>query len=161
MPIDVETLYLKYGPMVLRRCRQLLRDEDKALDAMQDVFVLVLKKKGELKGLYPSSLLYTIATRVCLNRIRYRKRHFEMTGESVITNLASGEDLEKKQEARDLLERIFSGQKDSTRVMAWLHYVDGLTLEETAREVGLSLSGVRKRLASLKKTAGAFKGEKP
>ena len=31
--LDVEALSLRYGPMVLRRCRRLLRDEDEALDA--------------------------------------------------------------------------------------------------------------------------------
>jgi RNA polymerase sigma-70 factor (ECF subfamily) len=30
--------------------------------------------------------------------------------------------------------------------------VDGLTLEQTAREVGLSVSGVRKRLRGLRQT---------
>jgi RNA polymerase sigma-70 factor (ECF subfamily) len=34
--------------------------------------------------------------------------------------------------------------------MAVLHYVDRLTLEETAVEVGLSVSGVRKRLRRLR-----------
>jgi RNA polymerase sigma-70 factor, ECF subfamily len=37
----------------------------------------------------------------------------------------------------------------STRVMAVLHYLDGLTLEEVSAEVGLSVSGVRKRLRGL------------
>ncbi len=31
-----------------------------------------------------------------------------------------------------------------------MHYVDGMTLEEVAGEVGLSVSGVRKRLRTLK-----------
>ena len=30
-----------------------------------------------------------------------------------------------------------------------LHYIDGMTLEETAETVGLSVSGVRKRLRTL------------
>jgi len=68
--MNVETLYRTYGPMVLRRCRRLLRDEDRALDAMQDVFVRVLKNQDRLKATYPSSLLYRIATNVCLNHIR-------------------------------------------------------------------------------------------
>jgi RNA polymerase sigma-70 factor (ECF subfamily) len=34
--------------------------------------------------------------------------------------------------------------------MAVLHLVDGLTLEEVAAEMGLSVSGVRKRLRTLK-----------
>jgi RNA polymerase sigma-70 factor (ECF subfamily) len=33
-----------------------------------------------------------------------------------------------------------------------LHYLDGLTLEQVAREVGLSISGVRKRLRGLRLT---------
>jgi hypothetical protein len=37
----------------------------------------------------------------------------------------------------------------STRVSAVLHYVDGLTLEEVAAEVDLSVSEVRKRLRGL------------
>jgi RNA polymerase sigma-70 factor (ECF subfamily) len=37
--------------------------------------------------------------------------------------------------------------------MAFLHYVDGLTLHETAKETGLSVSGVRKRLAGLRAKA--------
>jgi len=36
--------------------------------------------------------------------------------------------------------------------MAVLHYVDGMTLEEVARETGYSVSGVRKRLRALRTT---------
>jgi DNA-directed RNA polymerase specialized sigma24 family protein len=42
--INVEALYRKYAPMVLRRCRSILRDEDAAQDAMQDVFVQLLRR---------------------------------------------------------------------------------------------------------------------
>jgi RNA polymerase sigma-70 factor (ECF subfamily) len=34
--------------------------------------------------------------------------------------------------------------------MAVMHYVDGLTLQEVSMAVGLSVSGVRKRLRTLK-----------
>ncbi|HEQ70853.1 MAG TPA: sigma-70 family RNA polymerase sigma factor, partial [Spirochaetia bacterium] len=45
MAIDVAALYQKYGPMVIRRCRQLLHDEEAALDAAQDTFVRALRYK--------------------------------------------------------------------------------------------------------------------
>lgn len=32
MALDIETFYERYGPMVMRRCRALLRDEAKAQD---------------------------------------------------------------------------------------------------------------------------------
>jgi RNA polymerase sigma-70 factor (ECF subfamily) len=36
--------------------------------------------------------------------------------------------------------------------MAVMHYVDGMTLAEVARETGYSVSGVRKRLRALRST---------
>jgi RNA polymerase sigma-70 factor (ECF subfamily) len=74
MAVDVERYYRVYGPMVLRRCRAMLKDEDAAVDAMQDTFVRVLRYGDRLHGKAPSSLLYTIATNVCLNAIRSRGR---------------------------------------------------------------------------------------
>ena len=41
---DLEELWNRYGPLVLRRCRQLLRDEQEALDVCQDVFVQLLRR---------------------------------------------------------------------------------------------------------------------
>ena len=60
--------------MVLRRCRQLLQNEDKALDAMQDTFVQLLRHEKRLTAGAPSSLLYRIATNICLNVLRSEKR---------------------------------------------------------------------------------------
>ena len=49
-----------------------------------------------------------------------------------------------------LLDWLFGRQPESSRTIAVLHYVDGLTLEEVARQTGLSVSGVRKRLRRLR-----------
>ena len=58
-----------------------------------------------------------------------------------------------------ILDRLFSGQPESTKLIAVLHYVDRLTLEEVASEVGMSVSGVRKRLRTLKERLPASTGE--
>ena len=148
--MNVEFLYRKYGPMVLRRCRRLLRDEDLALDAMQDVFVRVLQRRGRLKATYPSSLLYRIATNVCLNRIRDQR--LDLPGDEVLMHIAGMEDPEPRLDARAMLDRLFARHRDSTRTIAVLHFVDGLTLAEVAQEVGMSVSGVRKRLRGLRES---------
>ena len=57
VPVDSYTYYCTYGPMVLRRCRKLLGDEQTARDAMHDVFVQVLSRADELTDQAPSSLL--------------------------------------------------------------------------------------------------------
>jgi RNA polymerase sigma factor (sigma-70 family) len=150
--MDVEELYERYGPMVMRRCRFLLGNEDEALDATQDVFVRLLQAGDRLKMKYPSSFLYTTATNLCLNRIRDRARHGETDDDQLLYQIATIDDTEERVGARSVLGRLFGQSPQSSRTIATLHYVDGLTLEETAREVGMSVSGVRKRLWALRAT---------
>ena len=155
--INVEEFYRRYGPMVLRRCRRLLQDEEAALDAMQDVFTKVLVNRKRLKNQYPSSLLYRIATNVCLNVIRAQKYRQQSDEDDVLTNIAMYDEKESRLVTSNLLDHIFKREKKSTREMAVMHYVDGMTLEQVARESGLSVSGVRKRLRELKARVKSLK----
>ncbi|MEM6734264.1 MAG: sigma-70 family RNA polymerase sigma factor, partial [Myxococcota bacterium] len=129
-------------------------NEEDAVDAMQDTFVQVLRRADRLNDAAPSSLLYRTATNVCLNKLRTRRRKPENPGEELLMRIASTTDPERENEARSILSRLFGGEKESTRTIAVLHLVDGLTLEQTAREVGLSVSGVRFRLRQLKTRLG-------
>jgi RNA polymerase sigma factor (sigma-70 family) len=153
MAVDVEAFYRSHGPMVLRRCRRLLRDEAKAVDAMHDVFVEILRRKDSLDASSPAGLLLTTATHVCLNRLRSERRKPEDAEDEMLFQIAALENSGSAEEqtlAGRILTRLFSGQPESTRLIAVLHYVDRLTLEEVAAEVGMSVSGVRKRLRTLK-----------
>lgn len=157
--IDIEEYYSRYGPMVLRRCRRLLKDEEKALDAMQEVFVKLLLNKDRLNGTYPSSLLFRIATNVCLNKIRAQRSHQSIDDNDVFTSIAYYDEIENRLITNNLLDTIFQRLKKSvrgnpnkpgTREIAVMHFVDGMTLKEVAAEAGLSVSGVRKRLRQLR-----------
>ncbi|MEM9454783.1 MAG: sigma-70 family RNA polymerase sigma factor [Myxococcota bacterium] len=154
MAVDVEAMYRRYGPMVLRRCRQILGDPQQAHDAMQDVFVQIVRRKERLDDRASSSLLYRTATNLCLNRLRsQRRKPSEPAGDTIARLAAAGAEVDRG-EARALLRRLFGGEPESTATIAMLHLHDGLTLEQTAREVGMSVSGVRKRLRKLKASLG-------
>lgn len=150
--LDIEELVNRYGPMVLRRCRRLLRDEDEAIDACQDVFVRLIENGDRLDARHPSSLLYRMATNLCLNRIRDRRRRPTTSDEETLLRIASAERPGAATEARALLDRLFGRHPESSRTIAVLHYLDGLTLEQVAAEVGLSVSGVHWRLRGLRRT---------
>ena len=150
--MDIEDLYRRYGPMVLRRCRQLLRDEERAMDATQDVFVQLIQRRERMTADYPSSLLYRMATNHCLNRIRDGKRRPETADEDLINQIADSDRLEPRLTARSMLANLFGRHQESTRLIAVFHYVDRMTLEEVATEVGMSVSGVRKRLRKLRQS---------
>ncbi len=149
--IDLEVYYVRYGPMVLRRCRRMLRDEQSAFDAMQEVFVKLLIQKEKLDGRYPSSLLYTIATNHCLNRLREQRRR------GVIVPLPpdgeiAGRPLEDPEaKLRGLLDPILKEEREDTRQMAYLYFIDGLSLKKIALEMDMSLAGVHKRLRKLRR----------
>ena len=142
-------LYEAYAPMVYRRCVFLLKDDAEAKDMVQNVFVRLFERSESLDLSQPSSLLWNTATRLCLNRIRDKKRRgLDVDSSELLLTIACAEEDDGR-EAGGILARIFSKEQESTRTIATLHYVDGMTLEETAETVGLSVSGVRKRLRTL------------
>jgi RNA polymerase sigma-70 factor (ECF subfamily) len=157
-PLDVEALTERYGPMVLRRCRRLLRDEDEAMDVCQEVFVRLLERRERLDARYPSSLLYRIATNLCLNRIRDGRRRPATVDDEALHRIACAEEPGAMSEARLRLARLFGRHPESSRTIAVLHHVDGLTLEEVAEVVGMSVSGVRRRLRLLRDDLFALEG---
>ena len=148
--MEFSKLYEVYAPMVYRRSMMLLRDESEAEDMMQNVFLRVFERWDSLDVPQPSSLLWNTTTRLCLNRIRDKKRRGLDTDTSeLLLSIACADDDEGEKEAKGILAKLFSREPESSRTIAVLHFVDGMTLEETAREVGLSVSGVRKRLRGL------------
>ncbi len=68
----------------------------------------------------------------------------------LILNVAGTDDPETHAVEKSLLDQLFSGEKPDTRAIAEARWVEGAPLEETASRAGLSVSGVRKRLATLR-----------
>jgi RNA polymerase sigma-70 factor (ECF subfamily) len=163
--LDIEACYLRYGPMVLRRCRSLLRHPAKAEDAMQDVFVALLRAEERLHDEAMGALLLRIATNLCLNRLRSERRRPEDATDALILEIAATEraGAESTATARQLLARLFRPDDPlaaSTGSIVVMHLVDGMTLEEVARESGMSVSGVRKRLRGLRGRLATLLGER-
>jgi RNA polymerase sigma-70 factor (ECF subfamily) len=152
VPIDVEAAYRQFGPLVLRRCRRFLREESQAVDAMHDVFVQLLRDRDRLDERGTASLLLQMATHQCLNRIRTKRRHPEESDPEarLLESIAAAGDTAARTEAGSVLARLFGQAPASSRTIAVMHLVDGLTLEEVAEDVGMSVSGVRKRLRTLR-----------
>lgn len=153
-------MYETYAPMVYRRCMALLKDDAEAGDMMQDVFVRIYEAQGRLDLSAPSSLLWNTATRLCLNRIRdKRRRGLTASTSELLLDIACATDEQDEFEAKSVLAKLFAKEPESSRTMAVLHFVDGMTLEETAAAVGFSVSGVRKRLRGLSEKVKSLAGD--
>ena len=154
MAIDIAAWYEKYGPMVIRRCRKILGNEEDAMDAVHDVFVNLLQAEPRLHGSFPSSLLYTMATNICLNRLRKRKREspreLNPDDEGLFSCADEGFD---QVEAELLLEAILKNETEMNRAICYMYHADGMTLKEIGEATGLSTAGVHKRLEAFKRRA--------
>ena len=96
--------------MVFAHCRSMLGDDGLAEDAMQDVFVQLVRHQGRLHDSAPSSLLLRIATNVCLNRVRTRRRHPEDLDPDLLSRIACAPVADERGWARAMLDRIFKAE---------------------------------------------------
>jgi RNA polymerase sigma-70 factor, ECF subfamily len=149
--LELDQIYRQYGAMVRRRCLSILKREDDAEDAAQEVFLRVLRSMGAFRGQSsPATWLYRIATNICLNRIRDAKNRERL-------NKSAFEEPEPTRpfEAwpRDLVVRILADFDEVTRETVLYAEVEEMTHQEIAGIMGCSVSLVRKRIGKFKEKA--------
>ncbi|WP_309895083.1 sigma-70 family RNA polymerase sigma factor [Archangium sp.] len=144
-------LYQSYGPLIYARCRKILQDETAAEDATQETFMRAYKHLAKVKDASEAlPWIYNIATHYCLNLLRDGRRWAEPVAE---VPERSGQHAEESCGDRDFLLRLFERVPEKVRVVAWLHYMEGLDQSEVARVLGVSRRTVVYRLAELTEAA--------
>lgn len=146
---EVEGVYRRYGPMLARRCRLLLRDDTLAEDAMQEL-VTTLLARGETfrDAASPYRWLCRAAERASLDQLRRGRRVRQALPLDDVDQLgaAPGVDAEARRAVLESLERL----DEDARHLAVMLFVDGLTQGEAADELGLSRVTVNKRAARIR-----------
>ncbi len=152
---DIESLYQQYGGMVFRRCQSLLNDEHRAKDALQDVFVQLLRNQGSIQPAGLSSLFYRMATNICLNMIRHQgirdnhEREQELQHDITEQHDSS---LETRFIELDRINKALSSFPKRTQEAAIYHFVDGFTMDEIALMMNMSNSNTRRILRELRQS---------
>jgi RNA polymerase sigma-70 factor (ECF subfamily) len=118
---------------------------------MQEVFLKVLSNQNRLTAEYPSALLYRIATNVCLNRIRNERKHTLSEYRDILYNTSFFETQDTDNTALNLWAYILAKEKETTRQIAVMYFVNGMTIKEIAETKNLSISGVHKHLDKLRR----------
>lgn len=149
---DIEVFYNRYGASVLYRCRQLLRDEQAAWDAMHQTFVKAIKYRKSFKGdSAPRTWLYSIATRVCLDEIQRAKGRAEMRDLPEAPEVPDGElterPLERRLQDQQTVARLLSFFSEKVQQIVVLRYFDELEVKEISKRTGLSERTVARRLS--------------
>lgn len=135
--LSVEEIYRRHGHMVLRRARALLRDDNDALDVLQQIFLSLLDEPERFTGRASvTTWLYRVTTNRCLNRLRdssTRARLLEQRGASLLAGEPRA-DATEWAIARQLLDRM----PDELAQVTIYHAIDGMTQQEIAEVLGCS-----------------------
>jgi RNA polymerase sigma-70 factor, ECF subfamily len=139
-------LYTQYGALVHRRCRTLMGNEADANDALQETFMRVQRYPPiDVAALLP--WLYGVASRVCFDQLAQRRRSQPMAAR-VLGRLKELMGAVTRSTAEDTL--CLGGElarlDQTTKEMALLHWLDGLTHEEVADRTGYSRKTVGVKL---------------
>jgi RNA polymerase sigma factor (sigma-70 family) len=134
----------RHGPMVLRVCLSVLRDEHDAEDAFQVTFVVLARKARSIRKQDSlASWLHGVAHRVAL-KVRTAARRRRAHESKVAASPVSGEDVS---DLSPMLHQEIERLPAKYRVPIVLCYLEGMTQDQAARELGWPIGTVRGRLA--------------
>jgi len=154
-----DELVRKYDRQVFRIAQHITQNREDAEDVMQDAFMKAYEKLDQFQG---NSKFYTWLVRIAVNeslmRLR-RRRTGKMVSmdEDIQTDEGSvprdfadwapdPEQNYSQSELSEILRKTIQGLPPGFRVVFALRDVEGLSTEETAETLGLSVPAVKSRL---------------
>jgi RNA polymerase sigma-70 factor (ECF subfamily) len=154
-----EQLVKRYDRNVFRIAQHITQNREDAEDVVQDAF---LKAYGNLSQFQEQSKFYTWLVRIAVNEalMKLRRRRPERTV-SLDQDVQTDEDSMPREvadwspnpeqqysqaELREILGKTIQGLPASFRTVFVLRDVEGLSTEETAEALGLSIPAVKSRL---------------
>jgi len=154
-----EKLVRQYDRQLFRIANHITQNREDAEDVVQDAFLKAYEKLDQFQG---NSKFYTWLVRIAVNEslMRLRKRRtgkMVSIDEDVQTDEGSmprdladwspdPESLYGQSEMGEILKKVIQGLPQGFRVVFVLRDVEGLSTEETAETLGLSVPAVKSRL---------------
>lgn len=157
----IEAFVDRYGAWIHRVAARFLGDRRDAEEITQDVLMTVVQKIGTFKREAAlSSWVYRITANVAYERLRHRRARAEVSLDPLLTMFDDEgrhvrpvvdwssrlEDPAVAAEARAALEQGIGRLAEEYRVVLVLRDVEGLTNEEVADALGLTVAAVKSRL---------------
>jgi RNA polymerase sigma-70 factor (ECF subfamily) len=157
-----EELVDRYDDKIYRLAFRFVRNETEAKEIVQDTFLSVWRKLDTFKGDSQfGSWLYRVAANAALMRLRAQRRHPEVSTEELpidyldnyghLPNTAENwakrpDDELQSDELRRRIQKAVDGLPEIYRTVFLVRDVDGLSTEETAEVLQISVPTVKTRL---------------
>jgi RNA polymerase sigma-70 factor (ECF subfamily) len=144
-PEALSAIYEHYGPAIYRYIYFRVGDAELARDLHSEVFVRMLEgiDRYEDRGWSISAWLYRIAYARTIDALRRKERHSQVNLEPWDLSGDGPDTALDEQLSRAALRRAFPRLCPNQRRVLMLRYVYGLSLDETARQMGRSVGAIK------------------
>jgi len=143
-----ERLVVRYGPMVLRVCRDVLADHSAADDAFQATFLVLFRQAGSIRDRDSvGRWLYEVACRVARRARNAESKRRAQERRALTMEAATSPDHEvSDREWRPILHEEIGRLPSKFRDALVLCYLEGLTVEAAALKLGCPSGTLKSRL---------------
>lgn len=146
-----------YGNYLMRLTYAIIKDEKKAEDIVQEVFIRYYLNLEKFEGRSSvKTYLYRIAVNECHNFFKswaYRKTEISNLFGNLLVNKDTPEKEILQKELDDHIVKMIEGLPLKYREVIWLHYYAGLTVTEIGSVLNCPVNTVKTRLARGRKLA--------
>lgn len=149
-------LYHRYHPRILHFCQYLLKSQDEAFDAAQDVFLRAMEKLHALRNpvTFPA-WLFSIARNICIDRSRLLSHVCQEPDENQLPAGCIAEEpgeeeyMEKEARINHVFQLLDNLSSESRQILV-MKYMDNYSIEQIQAHFHLGESAVKMRIARAK-----------
>jgi RNA polymerase sigma factor (sigma-70 family) len=151
-------LYRKYSGKVYGKCISILKNDDEAKDAVQDIFVKIMLNLGNFgeKSQF-STWIYSITYNFCIDNIRKRKKDKTLFSEDVerAPDIAEEDVPDEYLLEMDVkyLKRVLEELPTGDRMIILMKYQDDMSIKEIAEMIDKTESAVKMKIKRAKHKA--------
>ena len=151
-------LHDRYAGKIYSKAITMLRDEDEAQDATQEIFTKIFLNLGKFKGNSKfSTWVYSVTYNFCIDKIRKEKRSRELFASEIENppdqEADEGDDQALLSMQAAGLRKVLLQLNDADRTLLLLKYKDGVKIKDIARMFDKNESAIKMQLKRAKEKA--------
>ena len=153
---SLSDLYERTGALVLNRCRIILLDDAEAEDALQEVFLRIIKYKSHIdENEITLAWLFRTAERCCFNRLRKQKRTQLLDSAEVakMVDVDANGNIEAQSDSKLTVLKYLGDLRPKLAQLAIMYFIDELSQEEIGKQLGWSRRTIGKKLKKIREKA--------
>ncbi|MCB0495595.1 MAG: sigma-70 family RNA polymerase sigma factor [Cyclobacteriaceae bacterium] len=152
MSIDLkefEHLFDQYFESLRRFLYYKTGDIETSEDLIQETFLKVWSQREKVNKTTVKSLLYTIASNLAKNHFKHQNIVFEFASrQQVREKVESPQQLLEASEFEKMLQDALASLSEANRTTFLMNRIDGLTYQEIAERLEISVKAVEKRMSN-------------